>query len=194
VSVTAIVLAAGLSTRMGKPKMLLPWGGQSVLGHVLSTLAEAGVERRVVVVGSERAAVEAVCSHAGARAVFNPEFHTSEMLSSLQVGLRCLPSECTAALVVLGDQPSMEAHVVESLLPLDEALPACIIVPSYERRRGHPWLVGSDWWAEILQMSAPETPRDFLQRHDATIKYVEVTTDSVLRDIDTPADYLKSAP
>ena len=61
-------------------------------------------------------------------------------------------------------------------------------------RRGHPWLVASPLWEEILAMRAPESPRDFLNRHAAEIEYVNLNDPSILADLDTPDDYLKSRP
>jgi CTP:molybdopterin cytidylyltransferase MocA len=179
---------------MGTPKMLLRWGGTTVLGHVLRTLRQAGVEERVVVVGCDREAVEGICSAEGAIAVFNPTFDTGEMLSSLQVGLGSLSSACEAALVVLGDQPSLQATVVQAVLQSSQTPAAAIVVPSYAHKRGHPWLVGSAWWPEIMSMRPPATPREFLHRHASAIRHVEVHTDTILRDIDTPDDYSKAAP
>jgi CTP:molybdopterin cytidylyltransferase MocA len=61
-------------------------------------------------------------------------------------------------------------------------------------RRGHPWLAARPLWSEILQMQSPQTPRDFLNRHAAQIEYVIVESRSVIEDLDTPEDYLKSRP
>jgi molybdenum cofactor cytidylyltransferase len=194
VNVAGVVLAAGRSTRMGTPKMLLPWGSMTVLDRVLCTLLEAQLAHRLVVVGSEREAVQEICRRQGAETVFNPDFEAGEMLSSLQVGLRALPADCRAALVVLGDQPALQARVAEAVLLLGNESSACLVVPSYMLQRGHPWLVGADWWQEILHMQAPDTPRDFLHRHAADIRHVTVDSDSILRDIDTPDEYLNSAP
>ena len=69
-----------------------------------------------------------------------------------------------------------------------------LIVPSVQMRRGHPWLVASLLWEEILAMQASESPRDFLNRHASTIEYVNVDSPSILADLDTPEDYRKSKP
>ena len=69
-----------------------------------------------------------------------------------------------------------------------------IVVPSYKMRRGHPWLVTHAYWDEILSMRSPETLRDFLNNHTDEIRYVEISNNSILQDLDTPKDYLKSKP
>ncbi|MFH1186137.1 MAG: nucleotidyltransferase family protein [Chloroflexota bacterium] len=192
--ITATILAAGLSHRMGKPKMALPWAGTTVLGRVLLVVRAAGVEDLLVVTGAAREAVEAICLGAGVRTVPNPDYESGEMLSSLQIALRNLPPASRAALVVLGDQPSIQESVVDAVIRSHTESGASLVVPSYQRRRGHPWLVGREWWAEILEMQPTETPRDFLNRHSSAIHYVQTGSASILQDIDTPEEYLKSRP
>ncbi len=191
---TAVVLAAGLSARMGTPKMLLPWGTSTVLAHVLRTLHDAGVDDRVVVVGPERGAVDTICQSAGSRTVFNPEFKTGEMLSSLQVGLRSLAPDCEAALVVLGDQPLVESAAIRAVVDAFALRRSPLVVPSFQNRRGHPWLMAAALWPEMLRMLPPETPRDFMRRHSPVIEHVEWNTNSILVDIDTPEDYERARP
>jgi molybdenum cofactor cytidylyltransferase len=71
---------------------------------------------------------------------------------------------------------------------------ARLIVPSFQMRRGHPWLVERSLWSEILGLLPPESPRDFLNRHAAEILYVEVDTPAILADLDTPQDYQNARP
>ncbi|MEK7326536.1 MAG: NTP transferase domain-containing protein, partial [Chloroflexota bacterium] len=105
----AVVLAAGLSTRMGQPKHILPWGTTVMVRQVVEVLAEGGVDEIVVVTGHARAEVEAAVAGV-ARSVFNPDFANESLLISLHVGLRALEtSACEAALAALGDQPQIEA-------------------------------------------------------------------------------------
>lgn len=201
--VTAIVLAAGESKRMGQPKMLLPWGGSTVLGHVLEVLKKAGIEDLLVVTGGAREQVEAVARESAARTVFNADYARGEMLSSIQAGLRelTLPPPplrdrkgVEAALIVLGDQPQVEERSVRAVLAAYRQSKSNLVVPSYRMRRGHPWLAARPLWDEILHMQPPQTPRDFLNRHAAEIEYVIVESRSVIEDLDTPEDYLHSRP
>ena len=201
--VTAIVLAAGQSRRMGQPKMLLPWGETTVLGNVLVTLKSANIEDIVVVTGGARKQVEAI-TDGSARTVFNADYMQSEMLSSIQCGIRAIipppPSKTEkeaigqAALICLGDQPQVQVRSVQVILQEYESTSAPLIVPSYQMRRGHPWLVSAELWTEILEMKSPESTRDFLNRHAQEIKYINVDTPSILADLDTPDEYLKSRP
>jgi molybdenum cofactor cytidylyltransferase len=192
--ISAIVLAAGESKRMGQPKMLLPWGETIVLGQVISVLRSAGVDDVVTVTGGFREQVEAAARQHGSQVVFNEEYAGNEMLSSIQCGLRSLNAEVEAALICLGDQPQVQERSVRRVRETFLNGKSSIVVPSYQMRRGHPWLAARPLWDEILKMKAPQSPRDFLNAHATEIEYVEVDNPSILQDLDTPEDYLKFKP
>ena len=116
------------------------------------------------------------------------------MIDSLQVGLAQLSSSVDATLVALGDQPQIQLSVVQSVMQSYHEEPAGLIVPSYQMKRGHPWLVARSLWDELSQICPPATLRDFLGRHAADIRYLPVSTDTILRDLDTPADYAREKP
>ncbi|NJC95505.1 MAG: hypothetical protein C3F07_01355 [Anaerolineales bacterium] len=192
--ISAIILAAGESKRMGQPKMLLPWGGMTVLGKVITVLRSAGAEEIVTVTGGFREEVEAIANQHQSRVVFNPEYANDEMLSSIQCGIGALKPEAEAALLCLGDQPQVRVGSVRRICDAFRASRSNLIVPSYQMRRGHPWLVARPLWDEILNMCSPESPRDFLNLHANKIEYVEIDNSSILEDLDTPEDYLKFKP
>lgn len=192
--IAAVVLAAGLSRRMGRPKMILPWGNTTVIGKVVDVLSEAGIEQILVVTGGARAEVEKALEGLPARPVYNPEFKFDQMSLSLKVGLKALSPTISAALVALGDQPQIEVDTVRKLKDAYENLQPSLIVPSYRSRRGHPWIVARSLWKEILYLNPPRTLRDFMQGHADQIHYVEVKNDSIFRDLDTDADYLRERP
>ncbi|HEX2697061.1 MAG TPA: nucleotidyltransferase family protein [Anaerolineales bacterium] len=192
--ITAIILAAGESKRMGQPKMLLPWDKETVLGRIISVIQSAGMEDILVVTGGGREQVEEIAKTHKMPTVFNSDFATGEMLSSLQCGLKALKPTIGAALICLGDQPQVEERSVRLIVEEYERTGAALIVPSYQMRRGHPWLLGRKWWNEVLAMSAPESPRDFLNRHALDIHYLNINSPSVLADLDTLEDYLKAKP
>ncbi len=192
--IAAVVLAAGLSRRMGQPKMVLPWGNQTVIGNVVSTLRAAGVHSITVVTGASARLVEKALETTPVTIVFNPHYANGDMLYSIQAGLASLLPDVQTALVVLGDQPQLEGETVSGMVNLYLQEKAPLIVPSYRMRRGHPWLIGRGLWDEILHLAPPETMRDFFRKHADRIRYVEVNSPSVLSDLDTPEDYEKSKP
>ena len=192
--VGAVILAAGMSTRMGQPKMLLPWGSATVIEKVVTALLEAEIAAPVVVTGSGHNQVCEILSKYAVRPVYNPRFADGEMLHSLQAGIAALPPGCQAAFIVLGDQPQIQAGTVKSLLKEYQGYPSNLIIPSYQMRRGHPWLIGNALWAEILALELPLTLRDFLRDHSAEIHYLTMDTPSILEDLDTPDEYRKYRP
>ena len=111
------------------------------------------------------------------------------MLSSLQCGLRELKAEVT--LVGLGDQPQVQKRSVQMVCEAFHETKSNIIVPSYQMRRGHPWLVTRPLWKELLEMKSPQSPRDFLNAHKNEIHYVNMDDPNILADLDTPGDYQK---
>lgn len=192
--ITAIVLAGGESRRMGQPKMTMAWGSATIIEQVIGGLRAGGVKDILVVTGGARNEVEETCRKLAVATIHNAAYASNEMLGSLQTGLRGLPAPAEAALVTLGDQPQMEAQTVRALLLEYARERADLIVPSYKRHRGHPWVLGRPHWAEILAMKSPESPREFLNRHAAEIRYVEIGSATILQDLDTPEDYQKARP
>jgi len=192
--ISAIIVAAGESKRMGQPKMLLPWGKSTVLGQVISTFQEAGIEDIIVVTGGAHEQVEQIVKQHKARSVFNHDFASNEMLSSVQLGLKVQTSQMQATLIGLGDQPQVKTGTVQLICRMFRERKSSLIVPSFQRRRGHPWLVERSLWQELLEIKFPQSPRDFLNKHSEEIDYLEVDTSTILADLDTPEDYQKSHP
>jgi molybdenum cofactor cytidylyltransferase len=91
--------------------------------------------------------------------------------------------------MVLGDQPQIEARVIYDVLSAYAESNAPIVAPSYQMRRGHPILIDRRYWNDLLNLPRNGSPRDVINEHKEAIHYVNVDTDSVLRDVDTPQDY-----
>ena len=193
--ISAIILAAGESRRMGQPKLLLPWGKTTVLGQVLSTFAAAGIQDIIVVTGGARKQVEELVAELAkkypVRAVNNPDYASGEMLSSIQVGLREVHP--TAALIGLGDQPQVREGTIRHICAAFVQTESPLVIPSFENRRGHPWLASRSLWPEILALPASTTPREFLNNYAGQIAYVEAD-ESILQDLDTPEEYNRQRP
>ena len=213
IKISAIILAAGLSSRMGQPKLLLPWGSTTVLGQVVSTFAAADVEEIVVVTGGVREQVERLVTELAkdfpARAVYNPEYANGGMLGSIQCGLRAIiplvslgtgsssslknGTGNAAALIGLGDQPQVREETVRRLCAAYIETGTPLVFPSFQNRRGHPWLASSALWPEILTLPTDTTPRQFLNANLGRVEYVDAD-ESILQDLDTPEEYARQRP
>lgn len=185
--ISAIILAAGKSIRMGENKLLMPWGNVTVLEKVIQTIQDSGIEDIILVTNPDlQIPIPDV------RITINNTNH--EMLSSIQLGLQNQNAEAKATLIVLGDQPQIESRSVRSVCEAYQKSKSNLVVPSYQMRRGHPWLIARPLWDEILKMKENQSPRDFLNKHANEIEYVNVDTPTILQDLDTPEDYLKYKP
>ena len=186
--ICAIVLAAGLSSRMGVQKLLLPFGGKTVIGHIVDQLLASTVGEVHVVVGHQAERISAELS-GRAVSIVNNSNYKSGMLSSVRCGLRNMPEKCRAVMVVLGDQPSITTELIDKMLQSFAATEKNILVPLYKGKRGHPILIRSHYRDEILTQYGDVGLRGLLQSHCDDILELAVSTASVLCDMDYPEDY-----
>lgn len=184
----ALVLAAGGSTRLGRPKQLLPWGESNLLGHVLDQVRRLPFEQVFVVLG---AAVEEVLDgvdFTGTTVIENPEWEEG-MASSLRVGLDAVLrlSRAEAVAIFLGDQPDVGSDVVEQLLAARRKTRRQAIVPKYRYAWGNPVLIDRTLWPRLMSLEGDEGAKRLLQAHPEWVH--EVWFEQMApRDVDTPAD------
>jgi molybdenum cofactor cytidylyltransferase len=190
--VGGIVLAAGLSSRMGQSKPLMPWlNDKTVIEHILEQVQQANLTQIVVVTGYRGEQVAGKAKTLGINAVDNPDYVRGEMLSSLKIGLLAQAETIAAALVILGDQPRIEISVLREVIDAYTLEKGEIVAPIYQGQRGHPILISRPYWGEMVALPVGGAPRDVIQRHRDVLYLVDVKTDSVLSDIDTPEDYVQ---
>jgi molybdenum cofactor cytidylyltransferase len=187
--------------------MLLPWGETTVLGQVVSMFSAGlslNTNQRInpdneilVVTGGTRELVEAEVARLAKRyplrLVYNPNYALGGMLSSIQAGLVALGSGTHAALIGLGDQPQVREETIRHICTAFVQTESPIVIPSFQSRRGHPWLATKPLWPEILGLPLSTTPRQFLDTHAEQIEYVAADK-SILQDLDTPEDYKLQRP
>lgn len=191
----AIILGAGLSSRMGTPKLLLPWGSRTVIATIIHTLQVAGVDEIVLVTGASHDQLSQALRDEQIKFAFNPDFADGNMATSLKTGLRQLEQDgMDSALLALGDQPQIQVDVVRQVLAAGQAGSGRLILPSHLMKRGHPWLIPSALWPAIFSLQPDQTMRDFVRSQEAAIEYVTVDTPTIFADLDTPADYERDRP
>jgi molybdenum cofactor cytidylyltransferase len=187
----AIVLAAGQSRRMGTQKLLLPFAGQTVIGHVIDQLSAAAIVNIFVVVSSDGPAIAQALSGRPVKLVENLE-PDSEMLSSVRCGLRALPSDCEAALIAVGDQPAITTLLIRKVFDAYQSSGRGIVVPVAGGKRGHPTILAARYFVEILQGFDGVGLRGLLLAHSGDVQEVETDDPALLADIDVPEDYLRA--
>lgn len=189
--VSAIVLAAGTSTRMGQAKQLLPLGPSNVLAQTLENVRSASMAEIILVLGS---AAQAICQQLppplleGLKVVVNHDYMQG-MASSLRQGLSALDKHSDAALIVLGDQPFVRPQTLDQIVDAYRRSPAQIIIPSYQGTRGNPVLLDRSVFAEVAALQGDVGCRAIFAQYLEGVVNVEVEDIGVLLDIDDQQDY-----
>jgi molybdenum cofactor cytidylyltransferase len=187
----AIVLAAGRSRRMGTQKLVLPFGGKALIAHIVDQLLQSKVDRVVcVVAGADAKAITEALGDRKLTAVANPD-PAAEMLSSVRCGFAALPPECKAALIALGDQPSIAPALVDRLIGQFRSGKWGIVVPFHDGHRGHPILISTTYRNEILSRHDDTGLRGLLDAHEDDVLKLPCDA-SVLDDMDYPEDYRRA--
>jgi molybdenum cofactor cytidylyltransferase len=183
--VSAIVLSAGKSERMGRPKALLPFRGRTFLENILDAISESGIQHTVVVVGHHRDEIEQSVT-SPMRIVFNPDYELG-MITSMQAAIRAMPTETSGALLCLVDHPVVDPQTIKSLIAHLE--PNRIVVPVFAGRRGHPVLFASSVLQEILALGPSQGANIVVRKDPQRVVEVSVRSAGILVDVDTPEDF-----
>jgi molybdenum cofactor cytidylyltransferase len=184
----AVILAAGESKRMGEAKLLLPFGEKTIIETVINNVIQSKVEKILVVLGSAREKIEQKIKNYSLKIAFNPKFR-SGMLSSVHAGFQALPEHAQAALIVLGDQPSISTSVINELIDAYKRTRKGIVLPVYKSERGHPVLIDMKYRSEVENLSPDIGLRGTVYNHPEDILEVDVETSSIFQDIDYESDY-----
>ena len=192
--ISAILLAAGESTRMGRLKALLPWQGATLIEYQVASLLDAGVSQLVVVVGHRGDEVGApIVGRAGVTTVENPDYRQGKT-TTIKVGLRAISPDAAAILVLAVDQPRprdilrtvIEAHLARSPL---------ITSPVYDGRGGHPMIFDVELLPELAAITEEsEGLREVTRRHASDIYKLELDDPVVRVDVNTPEDLQAAQP
>jgi len=185
--IAAVVLAAGVSSRMGKTKQTLPLNGVPMLERVLEIFRRPSVDRVVVVLGANEAQVRKRVKFADELVVVNPRF-AEGMSSSLRFGLQYVRREADAAIIALGDQPFVHPTTIDRLVETYEQSRARIVIPTYLGARGNPVLFDRSVFPQVAKIRGDTGAKSVVQKNAADVLEVEVPDRGILVDIDTPSD------
>lgn len=187
-AVAGLILAAGASRRMGRPKQLLDWGGHPLVRVVAETALVAGLDPLLVVVGHAQEQVRAALAGLPLGVALNPDYAQGQA-SSLRVGVEALPPNTSAALVLLGDQPFVTPAIIQTLCHAWRERRAEVVAPLYRGRRGNPVLFARTLFPELLTISGDQGARALLAADPARVLLVPFDDERPLADLDTPEDY-----
>lgn len=181
----ALIVAAGMSSRMGDFKPLLNIGSISIAQRVVATFQQAGVEKIVMVTGYNAVMLERHLAGNGVVFLRNDNYETTQMFDSVRIGLSYLRDKCGRVLFTPVDIPLFTADTVRRLLETDAPL-AC---PAVDGETGHPTLIGASLFDRILSDSGDQGLRGALNRCGAELTLIPVEDRGILHDADTPEDY-----
>lgn len=184
--ITAILLAAGTSSRLGQPKQLLPFRGRPLVRHIAETLLATKVDELIVVLGHQAPKISQALEGLPLKIVINCDYHLG-LSSSLKTGLAAQNSHSDGLLFALGDLPLLQSTTINNIIQEFEQYGG-IIVPYYQGTRGNPIIMDQSYVQELSSLSGDVGARELLIRHHIAVRAIEIDDPGVLLDIDTPQD------
>jgi CTP:molybdopterin cytidylyltransferase MocA len=186
--ISAIILAAGYSRRMGALKPILKLGDKTLLERAIRLFRDSGIEDVIVVVGHRSKELIPIVDECKARAVMNEQFERG-MFSSVQAGVKALSPDSHAFFVLPTDIPLVRPETIKAILAAYHRGKSKMVFPVFLGKRGHPPLIDACYRNEILSYSGEKGLRAVFRNHEYESVQVEVADEMILFDLDTPAEY-----
>jgi molybdenum cofactor cytidylyltransferase len=186
--VVGVILAAGSSSRLGRPKQLLPLGDRPVLAHTVANAVASSLDGLIVVLGHEAATIQTQVDFGPARVVRNDTYREGQS-TSLRAGLAALPPDTAAALFILGDQPLIGPAILDALIAAYRRTGAPIVMPTYDGQRGNPVLIARALLPELATITGDQGARGVIRAHAAEVHDVPIPGPPPTDDLDTQEDY-----
>ncbi len=183
--VSAILLAAGKSSRMGKLKQLIPLGESTILEQTLDNLLSSNVSEVIVVLGYKAEEVTKRLSGRPIKVVVNPLYRKG-MATSIAAGLKFVDSQAQAVMLVLGDQPYVDSPTIDRLIDAFSSNKKGIAIPTYKGKRGHPLIFARKYQAPLSRLSGDIGGREIIKQHPEDVLEVPVDCEGIVIDIDVP--------
>jgi molybdenum cofactor cytidylyltransferase len=188
---SAVVLAAGLSARMGKNKLLLDFKAKPLIAHAVDTLLASEVDEVVVVLGHEAEKVRDRLQGRAVRLVQNPDYYEG-LSTSVRVGVRAVSPQAEGIMIYLADQPLLESADVNFIVRAfryAKTVKKPIVVPFFNGQRGNPVILDSWYKDAVLGVVGDVGCRGVIKRYPGEVFVVEMENDHVVRDVDNIDDY-----
>jgi len=186
--ISAILLAAGESKRMGEPKLLMPFGQNTIVEQAIDNLLGSAVDEVIVVVGYRAEEVIKTIGAKPVKVVINPDYEQG-VSTSIIAGLKLVDSRARVVMLALGDQPLINSQTINRLIEEFYNRDKGIAIPTYRGRRGHPIIFAIKYKEKLLELKGDIGGRQIVRDHPDDILEVAVNSKSIISDIDTIGDY-----
>ncbi len=190
ITVSAILLAAGEAKRIGRPKLLMPFGGGTVLERTLDNLLTSKVDEVIVVLGPRAGVIKQVIADRQVKVVVNPDYHLG-MSTSLITGLSLVDDRAQRIMIALADQPLIYGETYDRLIEASLSCDKGIIIPVYQGRRGNPIIFSAKYKQELFKLKGDVGGRQIVRQYPDDILEVAVHSEGINLDINTMYDYLR---
>jgi molybdenum cofactor cytidylyltransferase len=188
--VSAILLGAGESKRMGRNKLSFPWGKKTIFEHCLGTLLRSDVREVIVVLSHRIGWMENQWRGQNVKVVKNP-YYKRGMSTSIRRGLQAIDPRSLGILIALGDQPLIKTRTINALIHAFVQRRGTIVVPSFRGKQGHPVIFHRRYLKELLKLKGDVGGRSIIEKHPEEVWLVRIKSEGVTKDIDTWEDYHK---
>jgi molybdenum cofactor cytidylyltransferase len=185
---SAILLAAGRSKRMGKLKQLMPLGESTIIERAIDNLSSSAVDEVIVVLGHKAEEIKEAISAKPAKIALNPNYGEG-MSTSIIAGLKLVDPRAEAVMLALGDLPLVDSQTINHLIDEFRKSDKGIALPAYKGKRGHPVILAIRYQPELLELKGDIGAREIIKRHPKDVLEVAVDSGGVISDIDTKEDY-----
>ena len=187
--IAGVVLAAGLSRRMGQAKLLMKVGRRAIIRYVVESVLAGGVDSVWVVTGPDVEPIEAALAGIEVQIAVNPAPEEGQA-GSVRTGIAALPASVDAVLIALGDQPLLAPAIIPALLAARRTSPKLIVAPRYRDGQGNPVVFKREIFPELLRLTGDQGARRIIQSEPTRVEWVELDL-PMPPDVDTPDDYEK---
>ncbi len=186
--ISAVLLAAGKSKRMGRPKLLLPFGGSTILERTVDNISSSLVDEVIVVLGAGARDLEKVIASRPVKLVFNPDYRRG-MSTSLTCGLKMVNRRAQKVMVALADQPLVDKETYNRLIEESLSSEKGIVIPVFQSRRGNPIIFSIGYRQELLGLTGDVGGREIVSRHPDDVLEVALESEGVVVNINTMDEY-----